>query len=417
MLSACSSAWRKAKSAFARVVLVGSAQPVLQRHQDMPSERQVITRQSKPVGLWVGLGVACVLHASLLAGALLFPLYQPRAEQSPASGGAPVQEIQVDFEAIEPAAPAKAAEPAALLLRASARESASRPVRRGATATSVVEVTSPPPPDLGEPAPPRASERRLSLAELGIGGGLQSVALWAPPPSASLPPAARDIGPGASRGENVRRAEGRLEASLRTGGAEGDQKRGLGPEGPLVAALNMLTYASATLPDGSATFRVTVNEQGRVTLIELLGASGDRRLWDDIRRELLEQLARRTLRPAGHAATLELAVSSSEELPSGASPGLDLDVGGIMLERGRGSRSSQLSILTPKVLAMPFAEDPDGVKVPVVSFGIAGVGDPGDLGAKARRVVRTRLTKLDMHSTRAPASAPATLGPESDEAR
>jgi hypothetical protein len=196
----------------------------------------------------------------------------------------------------------------------------------------------------------------------------------------------------------------RLSASLRSAIAFQDQSIGLGPEGPATSAVIDIVQQGTTSPDGAATLRVHTDATGSVLRSEVIAASGDTREWELIADALVKALHGRKLRiPHGaNGMSFDLKVTSREQLPSGASPGLEVNLFGVTLKHGRGDRPTQLNILTPDIhiASTPLDNDPLGRSVGslVVQFNILGFnGDPTDIGAPARRVVHARLTDLTVY--------------------
>jgi hypothetical protein len=203
----------------------------------------------------------------------------------------------------------------------------------------------------------------------------------------------------------------RLRHSLRGEIAKQDQARGLGPEGPAVTAVTNIVMASATAPNTSALLRVRTDGAGRVMLVDVLEADRDSDEWRRIAGELVRALAGKKLRvPAGsNGVSFQLRVVSRVQLPSGAAPGLSIDVLGIPLKKGDGERSTKISILSPiiKEIEVP---DSDGIRVPVVSFSLIGAaGDPADIGVVARRLVSAYLVTMETHFLPERAAPPAAL--------
>ena len=135
--------------------------------------------------------------------------------------------------------------------------------------------------------------------------------------------------------------------------------------------------------------------------MSVLEANRDYDKWAEVARRSRITLASAALRPPAGARGLELEVRVEvrDELPSGADPGLEVDLLGIPLKHGKGDRSARLSLLEPKVEVVEV-EVPSlsgqTVKLPqlaigVVPFGLAG--DPADMGAKAQRRVHLTVTR------------------------
>jgi hypothetical protein len=68
------------------------------------------------------------------------------------------------------------------------------------------------------------------------------------------------------------------------------------------------------------------------------------------------------------------------ELPSGADPGLEVRALGLPIKRGQGERSARIDILNPLTLAAPLSV----------------LGDPADIGATARRMVRAHVVSEEL---------------------
>jgi hypothetical protein len=227
------------------------------------------------------------------------------------------------------------------------------------------------------------SPRALSLEALGVGG---------------VNPFLRDY-------ERVKISPAeRLASSLRSAIASQDQKLGLGPEGPATRAVIDIVQQSTTTPDSSATLRVRTDATGAVQGTAVMASSGDSREWERIAAALVQALHGRTLRiPHGaNGMTFDLKITSREQLPSGASPGLAVKVFGQTLKHGRGDRPTTLRLFEPEVriASTPIDNDPLGRNVDslIIQFTVIGFnGDPTDIGAPARRVVHARLTDLTVY--------------------
>lgn len=238
----------------------------------------------------------------------------------------------------------------------------------------------------GEPVGPEGSGPRLSLRELGIGAGNNPFF----GPDASAP----------SRGQVLNQ---RLRHSLRSGLASHDQKMGLGPEGPAVAAVKSIVLASATTPNTSALLRLRTDADGRTVLVEVVEAANESDGWRRIAEELERALAGKRLRvvPGTGGVSMTLRVASRVQLPSGADPGLAVELFGQTIKEGGGDRSAKLKILTPEI-SVQEVELPNsgGVKIPVVSASLTLIGAAGDLvdiGAVAQRIVTAYLVEMETH--------------------
>ncbi len=210
--------------------------------------------------------------------------------------------------------------------------------------------------------------------------------------------------PAAPTAAEVRAALGRrIDHVLREGLAKRDQELGLGPEGPAVAKVIELVMQSSTRPNTSALLSLRTDASGEVVHVELAEAGGDTRGWNAVAAELLRSLRGKKLRiPSGTGGvTLQLKVDSREQLPSGADPGLAIDLFGQELKAGQGDRSTRISLLTPKIVLETYQPTSDPrVKIPVVGLSLtifSLAGDPTDIGAPARRVVHAHLVSMQTH--------------------
>jgi hypothetical protein len=181
---------------------------------------------------------------------------------------------------------------------------------------------------------------------------------------------------------------------------EHDSVVGLGPQGPVLAALRREARASLAPVNSHAVVLATLSSSGALDL-RLISASRNFAAWGQVAERARAALRKTALPlPAGaRGLELEIRIDSRAQLPSGADPGLAVDLLSIPLREGKGKRSSRISLLEPKLelteeeVRMPGG---DTVKLPRLRFGInvLGIGgDPADLGAKARRVVNVRVQR------------------------
>lgn len=232
--------------------------------------------------------------------------------------------------------------------------------------------------DFGAPGAP--VDEHLSLDALGIGENpfLGDAAKRIAEP----PPAARGI-----------------RRSLTDAIAKSDQARGLGPEAPLLARLEVETRGSDAPGNSTALFRATTDARGRLIGFELVEASAGAREYRLLAARVLEKLRDVRLRiPRGvRGVTMDLRVISHVELPSGRDPGLGVDLLGIPLKKPGGEKSPRVSILRidPKGYKV---ELPNGKTIALPSMPLGQLleldGDPVDIGAKAQRMVRAHLEHL-----------------------
>jgi hypothetical protein len=280
------------------------------------------------------------------------------------------------------AAPREAASPAtppAGELPRSAPEPDAAPEPAGASAGA--DLPSAESAGSGEAAPSEGPA--LSLEQLGIGTN-----------RFLLDKAPTDKPPQKDRTAKFKRA-------LATDLVAADQRVGLGPEGPVLKRLEQETRKSDTAESSSARFRATTDHAGRVTSFELIEASADHKVWSALARRVLQGLAGVTLRvpKTGHGVTMDVKVSSEMLLPSGAQPGMGVEVAGIDLKKTGGKHSPKLTLLKPRPhMEMRVVTLPDGrtVNLPYIEIMeyLNLAGDPVDIGKKAQRVVHARLERL-----------------------
>lgn len=210
------------------------------------------------------------------------------------------------------------------------------------------------------------------------------------------------------------RAQKRLRRALSTEIARQDQRRGLGPEGPVLTRLEREARAALTAPNSTALLRVVTDRTGRVVSLTVVEAtSAHRRDWDEVAKRTLLALAKTELRTQSpHGVSFDVRVVGRVELPSGADPGVNVNAGGVPLVKGKGSRSTSVDILGltdgewfGTELPPPSAGDP--LNLPgLANKRAAGVtGDLADLGQTARRMVRAYVERL--WANEPPPEAPA----------
>ncbi len=270
---------------------------------------------------------------------------------------------------------------AALHVRGAARGSSAPVEATGATETEPETVA----PAVAGAAP--AARGQLSLEQLGVG-------LSNPLHGMSF-----DLVAPASAGE-------KLQASLRHDPIAADRRRHDGPEAAVVEAARQLALARDTLVDASAVLSVRADATGRVTNVDVAEASSAAGEWRWLAGDLLRRLAGTSLRlPGSNAGTeLKLRITSAVRLPSGANPGLRLDLFGQTLKEGGGPRSTSLSLSPRPPLQQEQVFDNAGRHQDSPMKLAAGLlelrGDPADISATARRVVE--VTVLSMVAASAP---------------
>jgi hypothetical protein len=270
---------------------------------------------------------------------------------------------------------------------AAERVASSRPTRTPSVSSdsSAVEAAEPSsvelPPAGSPPAAAGSDTPGLTLEQLGIGER-----------NPFLGDAARRLREKPRPGEGLRR-------SMADAIARSEQAHGLGPEGPVLKKLVEVTRRSDAALNASAVLRVATDASGRVLSVELLEATSDGAPWRRVAALLLDALKTQRLRvpSGGRGVTMDLRVMSRVELPSGADPGMGVDVLGIPLKKPGGKKSPRISILKidPKGYKVPL---PNGKVLELPSVPLQSLlelaGDPVDLGAKAQRMVRAHLERI-----------------------
>lgn len=217
-----------------------------------------------------------------------------------------------------------------------------------------------PAPDAASPGP------RLSLSQLGVGDSNPFYERGAP---------------AAARAEKAARVQRRLDRALAQGLHDQDLARGRGAGSPVMRSLEAAVYASTAPLNGDAHFIFVIDSEGQLLSSTLGAASGDREAWARVARKAAQSLAQRKLTvPKGKSVRLTVAVTSHLELPSGADPGVAVDVLGIPIKSGAGPRSAKVDLLNPRN--------------PLAPLSLAG--DPADIGQKARRMVHAHVVSEEL---------------------
>lgn len=215
-------------------------------------------------------------------------------------------------------------------------------------------------------AVPSAGSARLSLTQLGVGDGN---------------PFVRPGDPAVARAEKAARVKRRLDRALAQGLMTQDTASGRGAGSPVIRSLEAAVYASTAPLNGTASFIFVIDGNGKLLSSTLGEASGNREAWGRVARQTALAFAQRKLPvPPGKSVRLTVAVSSHLELPSGADPGVAVDLLGIPLKEGGGKRSAKVDLLNPRNPLAPLSL----------------VGDPADIGAKARRMVHAHVVSEEL---------------------
>jgi hypothetical protein len=253
----------------------------------------------------------------------------------------------------------------AALRGAPSPELASNEVAPDADADAGDEVEGP----AGDEAPsaaPSAAGPRLSLAQLGVGNENPFF----------------DRGdPAVARAEKAARVKRRLDRALAQGLVDQDTARGRGAGSPVLRSLQAAVYASTAPLNGQASFIFVIDSEGKLLSTSLGEASGDREAWSRVARQTALALAQRKLTvPKGKSVRLTVAVSSHLELPSGADPGVEVDVLGLPVKKGGGPRAAKVDLLNPRSPLAPLSL----------------LGDPADIGQNARRMVHAHVVSEEL---------------------
>jgi hypothetical protein len=150
----------------------------------------------------------------------------------------------------------------------------------------------------------------------------------------------------------------------------------MGPEGPVLRALEEATSGGLAPLRGSATFLVVIGADGAVVdrkLVRERGGSG----WDETRESALRALAGKKLALRGaNGAVAKIEVTSDLKLPSGASTPYTAP----LTQSSIGRSANVASGGTPDV----------------AESRTVGLFDLSDIGQKPRRVVHAAMTSLQL---------------------
>jgi hypothetical protein len=340
------------------------------------------------------LPVAIAVHAAAFFAVSRLPIRAPEGTVAPPSE--PLIEItSLEPAADEPRSPAASNDAPNDAPTSGPRAHAPAPavsepralgviVPRGESATA--EPLSPradAPPAAAVPAAPSTGVVPLTARELGIASG------------------GNPFLPKSERAVALAESKRAVDRALKDPAREREAELGLGPEGPVLAALGEATSRSTAPVRGRAVFVATADENG-VFAIELRDAEGSRAGWDDARAIALGVLKGKKLRlPAGATrAVMRLEVRSDWKLPSGLDPGTNVSVLRIPVGKGETKDATRVTILDPiPTVRMTEIPLPGGAKIPVPSVELdlfSTNADPANLGAKPRRVVHARVIETQV---------------------
>lgn len=296
------------------------------------------------------LVVSALVHAAAFAWMMHA---DRRVAPSVATVSEPAAELEVE---IEPAATAteRVEEPAVAEPVASPNEVAAvtttRRDRSGGSGVTGAGSATGGPAGAGSSEPALAGSNSTWVVELGPGAVVQ--------PFRAMPPSGNPFMPKRQEAEAEDRARElpHKDDSLKYALSVQDAAKGLGPDGPVLHALEDETRTSLAPLRGSATFHAIIDATGFVTSLTVTDSTGDTMGWNDARDHALAALQKKKLdlRGAKNGASLDIYVESKMRLPAG-------------------NESSEY-----------------GVKDGMLTMG----GDLSNLGSKPSRVVHARLANF-----------------------
>ena len=195
-------------------------------------------------------------------------------------------------------------------------------------------------------------------------------------------------------------ATDRLRQSMQQGHADRDRVIGLGVPAPLILALETAARDVAIPTNATAIFTANIDGSGNLLGLEFGGSDHASPQWNKLSTRVQQVLQGRKLSIAKNTKGVDfkLRLVARSQLPSGADPGMAVNLLGVPVKKGQGKRSSKITILdpTPKMLEfeIPGATDDEKVKIPVpgLVFTLLNVAaDPSDIGAPARHMIRVQV--------------------------
>jgi hypothetical protein len=195
---------------------------------------------------------------------------------------------------------------------------------------------------------------------------------------------------------DARALSDRATRDLRQALLDRDKGLGLGPEGPVITALETAGYESP-LPtnEAHAILDITIDGNGEVTSIGVDEVSSERGVWERFAKDALALVKGKRARvPAGSkGVALRIEMTSRVQLPSGHAPSTDVSVFGLTAKKGEGKDPVKVTILDPipKLTTVPL--DREGkIQLPMLTVELFGTNvDPTDLSLKVRRVVGAKV--------------------------
>jgi hypothetical protein len=341
---------------------------------------------------------AALLHAAIAAVVLAYrPARAPREADAPPRASEVAIEIVADRSETEVARENEEAEAA----RASAAAAAPTPAPTTAAGLALAAPAEPAPVTAAsgeQPAGPLTLLREGAPPAIGLAlqgpnpfqaaGALPDL----PRGAATDPRIPERAGP---RAPTNAEAKQNAESVLREPARARERELGLGPDGPVLAALSEASSLGTTDVKGRAVFVAVADATGMVIGIDVLECDGGRAGWTSAAKAAHAALAGKKLRMPSTAkgARMRIEIVSEWKMPSGHDPGTDVSVLGVPVAKGEGKKSTSVELLNP-LPKLETVELGPGVKVtvPIVQVTVIAVnGDPADIGARPRRVVHARL--------------------------
>ncbi len=361
------------------------------------------------------LVLAVGLHAALGAAMVALPVTRPSPKLE-------TQEVQsaAELEVIDvaPSEPSPKPEPgaedpskaelAALDLRGGKRPtgpSASEPLGTG-DAPPTSESPEAPTPSSPSPSGSAAESPRPWAFDPTRPPGSPPATARASGPTGSANPffaaQGREAMHAPSAEEAAAQAKARVDHALTAEARARETELGLGPDGPVRTALTSAMYGTESPVGAKVVFEVRADKNGTVLSVDVLSADTNLQAFHTTAARAKTLLAGKTLRLPSSAkgAVMKLEVSSAWKLPSGHDPGTQVELFGRALKKGEGNASTKIVLLAPPRVRCVSPDDPkNDLKLPLcgIEAPLFGTdGDPADIGAKARRIVHTRLIESTM---------------------
>lgn len=252
-----------------------------------------------------------VLVASALAHLAVFAWLARTPAAPKASASAPaLEDMSIEMEVAETPVPTAAPAPVPESAAVAAAVTASPRAMGGGPAVAAPAIA----PASSAGVEPIAGANTDWVVNLGPGiegrgvpGTLGNGALGGPNPFLTRPPEAPS--PTAKR----------KDTTLKDALLAQDAAKGLGPDGPVLRALEEETRTSLAPIRGNATFRAIVDAGGNVTALQLLDASSDHAGWNDARERAFAALQKKKLELRGASgARIDIRVESEMRYPDGS---------------------------------------------------------------------------------------------------